>query len=64
MNLKPMYAGERGKTLKSYKKWKLRILKKEFLIKVSQEEEEELNSLKTEIAVDRYARKLLDNAWD
>lgn len=64
MNLEPMYAGERGKTLKSYKKWKLRMLKKDFCIKVSREEEEEFNSLKTEIAVDRYARKLLDNAWD
>lgn len=63
MNLEPMYAGEREKTLAYYKKWKLKMLKKDFCIKVSREEEEELNSLKTEIAVDRYAHKLLDKAW-
>lgn len=46
-------------SLGSYKKAKIRILKKEFRIQLTEEQEEHINSLKSEIAIDNYARSLL-----
>lgn len=60
MNAKLRLPGEQNKSLPAYKKWKLKMLEKDFCIKVSPEEKEHINSLKTEMAVDRYAHKLLD----
>lgn len=58
------YSGEKRKSLPNYKKWKLKLLEKDFCIKVSPEEKEHINDLKTEMEVDRYAHKLLDKAWN
>ena len=55
-------AGNQGKrctSLDSYKKHKINMLKKQFCVSVTDEQEEYLNSLQSEIAVDNYARSLM-----
>ena len=49
--------------LSEHKKAKLRLLRKDFQIDVTNEEEAYLNELESEIAVDRYARKIINNHW-
>ena len=46
-------------SLDSYKKRKIRMLKKEFMVCLAPEQEEYINNLKSEIAVDNYVRSLL-----
>ena len=46
--------------LKVYIKDKIKMLKKEFHIRLTESEIQHLNSLKTEIAVDNYCRSLFD----
>lgn len=43
---------------------KMKMLRKEFGIIATKEEIEHMNSLKTEIAIDRYFHTILDNHWD
>lgn len=62
--LNAMYVGERTKTLSSYKKWKIKMLKKDFCIKLSPDEEKHINNLKTEMEIDRYIHTLLNKAWN
>lgn len=49
--------------LPEYKKAKINLLKKEFKIDVTVEEENHLNELESEFAVDRYARTIINNHW-
>ena len=45
-------------TLKSYVKAKIKMLKREFCMHITEEEEAHMYSLTTETAVDRYVRDL------
>ena len=49
---------EKKMSLESYKKAKIRMLKKEFCIQLTEEQEEHINSLQSEIAIDNYVRGL------
>ena len=45
--------------LKAYKKYKIKMLKNEFLIKLTDEERDNINKQDTEMAVDRCCRTIL-----
>jgi hypothetical protein len=47
----------------TYRKLKLEMLRKEFKIGVTCAEEEHLNTLLSEIAIDNYCRKIISNHW-
>ena len=49
--------------ISEYRKAKIKLLKKEFLIDVTAEEENHVNELESEIAIDRYCRKIINNHW-
>ena len=49
--------------ISEYRKAKLNLLQEEFLINVTAEEKNHLNTLETEISIDRYARKIISNHW-
>lgn len=51
-------------SIEAYRKQKIRMLEKEFLIPLTLEEKVHINELETEAAIDRYARTLLRNHWD
>ena len=51
---------ERKVSLKTYKKTKVKMLQKDFLLKLSEGEIAHLNALENENDVDRYARSLLN----
>lgn len=51
--------GKRDVSLDSYKRHKVKMLKKQFCVRMTDEQEEYLNSLKSEIAIDNYARSLM-----
>ncbi len=46
-------------TIPQYRKAKLKLLEKEFMVHLTQEEKNHLNTLETEPAIDRYFRTLL-----
>ena len=46
-------------TLDEYKRNKIKMLKRQFCVRLTEEQEEHINSLKSEIAVDTYARSLM-----
>lgn len=50
---------KQDKSLESYKRHKIRMLKRQFYVRITDEQEEYLNSLQSEIAVDNYARSLM-----
>lgn len=52
-----------GAPISEYIKAKLNMLRKEFKIDVTLEEENHMNTLETEISIDRYARKIISNHW-
>ena len=47
-------------TLKQYKNEKIRMLTDDFCMKLSEDEIDHIQSLKTEIQVDNYVRTLFD----
>ena len=49
----------RSKSLSTYKKTKLRMLEKDFCIKLTDDERTDCNSRTTEEAVDRFCRTIL-----
>ena len=49
--------------ISEYKKAKLKLLRRDFMIDVTVEEESHLNELESEIAIDRYCRKIISNHW-
>ena len=46
-----------------YRKMKMKMLNREFGIVATEAEKERMNSMKTEIAIDRYFHKILGNHW-
>ena len=53
------YTGERQMSLEKYKEVKISMLKRQFYVPITDEQEEYLNNLQSEIAVDNYARSLM-----
>ena len=51
--------GKKTKTLNYYKQSKIRMLKNQFLVRLTPEQEKYINSLQSEIAIDNYARSLM-----
>ena len=49
--------------LSEYRKAKLGLLRKDFKIDVTAEEEAHVNALESEIAIDRYCRTIISNHW-
>lgn len=49
--------------ISEYRKAKLKLLHRDFKIDVTTEEENHLNSLESEIAIDRYCRTIISNHW-
>ena len=56
-----MVLSEQQVTLKQYVKEKIRMLKKDFMIKMTDEQIAHMKSLKNEIQVDNYAHDLIFN---
>ena len=52
-----------GAPISEYKKAKLKILKRDFQIDVTIDEQEHLNELESEIAIDRYCRMIISSHW-
>lgn len=50
--------------IKAYRKAKIRMLEKEFIIPLKQEEKEHFETLQNEIAIDNYARTLISRHWN
>lgn len=50
---------DRTTSLLEYKKHKIKMLERDFCVSLTDEQREIINGLNSEIAVDRYARKLL-----
>ena len=46
-----------------YRKMKMKMLRKEFGVIATDAEKAHMNTLKTEIAIDRYFHTILDNHW-
>ena len=56
--------GTKSMNIKAYRKMKIKMLKKDFMIPLKKEEEDHINELETEAAIDRYARTILLNHWN
>ena len=54
---------DKNVSVNTYRKLKLKLLRKEFQIDVTPEEESHLNELQSEIAIDNYCRKIISNHW-
>ena len=52
-----------GAPISEYRKAKLKMLREDFMIDVTDEELNHLNTLESEISIDRYARKIINNHW-
>ncbi len=48
----------------AYRKAKLKILKRDFCIKLTPEEIEHANELKSEIAIDQFCLSVINRHWD
>ena len=55
---------ERQMSFKSYKKMKLKMLKRDFCIMLSDEELERAESLQNEIQVDQFCLGILNSHWN
>lgn len=53
---------KKGIPLEDYKEDKIKILKRDFKLKLTDDQIKHINSLESEIQVDRYARFCLDNS--
>lgn len=51
-------------SIPAYRKAKIKMLEKEFMIPLKDDEKDHINSLQTEAAIDRYARIILQSRWD
>lgn len=56
--------GSNGMSVDAYRKYKMRMLNRDFCIGLTEEEVEHFNSLQTEDTIDRYFRTLLNDRWD
>lgn len=64
MTLKATRYDFKDMTLPEYRKMKIALLEKEFMVPITQEEKKHINALDNEIAIDRYCRTLLKNFWN
>lgn len=55
--------GTKGTNIKTYRRQKIKMLEKEFMLTLTTEEKNHFNELETEAAIDRYARTLLSKHW-
>lgn len=51
-------------TLDQYREAKMEMLKRDMKIRLTYEQELHFRTLKTEIQIDNYARKVMFDAWD
>ena len=58
------YARGRNISLSQYKKNKIKMLERDFCIILTEEEVAKLNSMTSEMLVDRCARGIMDKHWD
>ena len=49
--------------LNEYKKAKIKLLERDFYINVTEEERMHIETLESQMAVDRYCRTILKNRW-
>lgn len=54
----------RNMSLKQYRKMKLKMLERDFCIRLTDAEREYANTLTTEIAIDQFCLGILNNRWD
>lgn len=54
---------QRQMSFKTYKKMKLRMLRRDFCINLTEEELARYNTLDTEIKVDQFCVTVLNNRW-
>lgn len=47
-----------------YRKAKIKMLEKEFMIPLKPDEKKHFEALETEAAIDRYARTILQSRWN
>ena len=53
--------GSKKMSIKAYRKMKIKMLEKDFMVPLTNAEKNHINGLETEAAIDRYARTLLRN---
>ena len=51
-------------SIADYRKAKIKMLEREFMIPLKEDEREHFATLQTEIAIDRYARTILQRRWN
>lgn len=59
-----VYKREKSVSLPQYKKNKIKMLQRDFCLKLTEEEIETINSLESETEIDRYARELMEKHWN
>lgn len=50
--------------IKAYRKAKMKMLEREFMIALKPVEKEHFETLQTEIAIDRYFRTIIQSRWN
>lgn len=55
---------QRKMSLKEYRKMKLKMLEKDFCIRLTDEEREHAKTLTTETQLDQFALGIINNRWD
>lgn len=53
----------RTMSLKQYRKYKLKILKRDFMVELTEEEKAHAETLKTEAAIDQFCMGILNKRW-
>ena len=56
-------APQRKMSLKAYRKMKLKMLERDFCIKLTDEEKAHAATLTTETAIDQFCISILNNRW-
>lgn len=64
INDKESVFNERKMSLKEYRKMKLKMLKRDFCIKLTDEEIAHANTLTTEVQLDQFCLGILNKRWD
>jgi len=49
--------------INTYKKMKVRMIEKDFMITLTQEQKDHINELQSEIAIDNYCRKIFSDFY-
>ena len=53
----------RTANIKTYRKAKIKMLERDFCIKLTEEETERVNNLTTEIKIDQFCLGIINNRW-